>query len=474
VASVDEVLSRVDGAVLALIRSGEAHHGLFPSIIDRATLRMPEETPPLIAGQRDSDRAHRGCNLTHDEPTLFTMYALGDAASAAAADRYIERFVTHCTDTVSGLFPWGEHAYWNFDDDAPGNSVITPPGKEYGLTHDHLRACPLWLWEKLHAADSESPLRFGRGLDQHWRPGPPRRYIRHGYINDLVPWEPNPNGSRSSADFPRHGGFYIFDWAYAYSVSEDDSFLSRIREMVDYWWPLRRDDGLLALQSFTRPEVVRHHGLLAPGQTLSLAASLLEAADLLEGADAALTETMRQRAAVYIDGFLAAPHDMARGLFILTFKEDAPADDHRMSVWGSSYGQVPAAYLALVCNCVYRLTGDERLLAWARAAGSAYLTEPFPRDLAVPAMDAGMGLGLLADLGDISGDASWISGGLARCEELMQIYFDDDHALPRGAAGISWYDGQMGPGFLLHGMARLALLARDGAACALAADYTGR
>lgn len=55
----------------------------------------------------------------------------------------------------------------------------------------------------------------------------------------------------------------------------------------------------------------------------------------------------------------------------------------------------------------------------------------------------------------------------------MSVYFDNA-PLPRGAAGIDWYESQMGPGFLLHGLARTALLAQDRNNGALTADYTAR
>jgi len=58
-------------------------------------------------------------------------------------------------------------------------------------------------------------------------------------------------------------------------------------------------------------------------------------------------------------------------------------------------------------------------------------------------------------------------------ERLVSVYFDDA-PLPRGAAGIDWYESQMGPGFLLHGLARMALLAEDRTHCPLSADYTAR
>ncbi len=60
----------------------------------------------------------------------------------------------------------------------------------------------------------------------------------------------------------------------------------------------------------------------------------------------------------------------------------------------------------------------------------------------------------------------------ALAEKLIDVYFDAE--LPRGAAGIHWYESQMGPSFLLHGLAWIALLAENGEECALAADYTAR
>ena len=49
-----------------------------------------------------------------------------------------------------------------------------------------------------------------------------------------------------------------------------------------------------------------------------------------------------------------------------------------------------------------------------------------------------------------------------------------DGDLPRGASGIDWYESQMGPSFLQHGLARIALMACDGLPCILEGDYTAR
>ena len=135
-------------------------------------------------------------------------------------------------------------------------------------------------------------------------------------------------------------------------------------------------------------------------------------------------------------------------------------------------GQWPVAYVALIALCIYRLTEDERLLSWAEGAGRWYLKTPFPEGVSVPAMDAGLGVELLADLYDLTGDASWLERGFELTETLISIYMDGD--LIRGAAGIDWYESQMVPGDLLHGLARLALLALDRDGCPLRTNYTAK
>ena len=125
----EEILNRVCTALDRLIETGDRYHGLFPSFLDLNTNQMLTALPPHIPGQRDGDRACLGSNLIHDEATLKTMYALATAlgrpAYAQAADRYLQRFATHCTDTVSGLFPWGEHAFWHLAEERVGNSTST-------------------------------------------------------------------------------------------------------------------------------------------------------------------------------------------------------------------------------------------------------------------------------------------------------------------------------------------------------------
>jgi hypothetical protein len=434
---------------------------------------MLTDIPEEIPGQRDGDRAYTGSNLIHDTALLQAMLALG-GDNAKAAERYLERFATHCTDTLTGLFPWGEHAYWDLANDRPGFSHEVSRGyKHDNAIHDHLRQAPLWLWEKLYEYNPRCVERFAEGLNGHWSLPDRKEYIRHAFmLNDRC----HGTGKRS-CDFPRHSGFYILDLAYAWIKTGREDFRDQIISFFDYWWEKRHESGLLRIESRSPDEDEQFFNQLAPGQTVSLAVSLLETADLIESTDSELARDMRERASIYIDGFLSAPHDLHRGrYFILCHMDsDEPAPNGKglMPIWGSSYGVWPASYVALTCCQGYRLTGNTSLLDWAMSVGGGYASLPMPDDVKTPAMDAGLGLGLLADLYDITGDSKWLRAAETLALQLIDVYFCRGD-LPTGAAGIDWYESQMGPSFLLHGLARTALLAKDRANCPLAADYTAR
>src|SRR5687768_4183044 len=108
---------------------------------------MLRTLPPPIPGQRLGDRAHLGSTLIHDQASLATLYALATALArphySLAADKYLSYWATHCTDTATGLFPWGEHSYWHLIEDRVGNSYdLRGPDSTRLPTHDHLRQAP--------------------------------------------------------------------------------------------------------------------------------------------------------------------------------------------------------------------------------------------------------------------------------------------------------------------------------------------
>ncbi len=470
------ILDRVCRAIDLLVRAGEPYEGLIPSILDRETGRLPDALPPPIPGQRMEDRSYPGTNLMHDQPLLATMsalaVALGRSRYKTAVDAYLGHWAKCCTDTPTGLFPWGEHAFWDLRRREIGNSyLLRQPSRLAAMlpaTHDHLRQAPVWLLEALDAQNPRCIERFAEGMDFHWKEGEPDEYSRHAALEARV----RPSRDRRSFDFPRHGGFYLLDWTFAHRKTRKVGFLRQVERMMNYWWARRDARGLLPIESRSPESDAHFYNTNAPGQTLSFAASLLDAAPLLAETEPGLAKEMRRQAGVYTAGFLAAPHDPSSGTFVLLSDRATNEPKELMPVWGSRYGIWPASYVALIALRVYRSTGNDQLLVWASAAGMGYATEPLPRAVAVPAIDAGLGVALLADLYDITQRQQWLEAGLELAGRLLDAYLDAP--LPRGATGIEWYESQLGPAYLLHGLARVALLSKDGASCALAPDYTAR
>ena len=468
-----KMLNKVCRAIEILINAADKYEGLFPSILDRTTFEIPGSLPKNIKGQRNEDRAYPGNNLLHDEVLLRTMYdlskPLGRKDYSQAADKHLKRFATHCTNTVTGLFPWGEHSFWNLAKDEIGNSFpLAYPWWTDLPFHDHLRPAPFWMWEKLYEYNPKCVERFSEGLDYHWRDGEPQEYCRHANIQIKI----RPAREPRSCDFPRHGGFYIMDWSFAYTKTGRKDFLAQIHRMLDHWWEKRDENGMLLGESKSPKELTGWYGTNSPGQTMSLAMSLLETADFLKGTHPELSAIMQERGTVYANSFLSLPHDLEKGIYVSSARRDTNEALSTMSIWGSSYGSGTACSPAVLCLGLYRMTNSEGLFKWAEAVGRRYLSETVPDDMVIPAVDLGMAVGLMADLYDITGEKVWLYAGLKFARKLMEIYFDGD--LPRGEASIDFYDAQMGTGFLLYGLARIAMLSESRENCPIGPDYTGR
>ncbi|MAE65050.1 MAG: hypothetical protein CMJ18_12340 [Phycisphaeraceae bacterium] len=454
----DAILQVVCRAIDAMIAAADAHHGLFPSMIDPATHRMLEESPEAIRGQRDGDRAHQGSNLMHDHPLLLTMYGLSGALNrnvyADAADRYLSRFAAHCMKTPNGLLPWGEHAYWHLRNDAIGCGMSEAnPAWPHGAVHDHLRGAPKWLWSRLAALNADGVRRHALGLDWHLKDGLPLEYSRHAYVDEPTRPPRLTGAGDSSCDFPRHCGFYVFDVAFAFSRTPDDELRTHLERWIDYWWDKRPASG--PLPSDSRP-IPGQRPKPSCSQTISLACSLIEAARIAGEVDSALAATMRMRADDYIE----------RCITPLT--EEMQSASH----WDGGYGGPNLAAGAFKAMTAYVLCGRDPLRAAAAHVAERYAETDLPRDGSFPASSPGLALSLFASLYEHAHEPRWRDAGLRLAGEVCAIMFE--HALPRGATGIDWYESQLGAPLLLHALARIALLADDVEHCPLEQDDSYR
>ncbi len=475
VVTPEVIITKICNAIDLMIKSSKEYKGLFPSILHPQTGEMLMDKPPKIPGQRDGDRAHLGTNLIHDEPLLATMNALAETQSkpiyVEAVDRYLEHFAQNCTQTKTGLFPWGEHSFWHLIGERVGCSRNPAGG---AAIHDHLRQVPLWLWERLNTFNPVCVQTFADGLDYHWTKGDTLEYIRHANIDMKAHLD---RGGRS-CDFPRHSGFYIFDLVFAYTQDQRPETLKQIQNYTEYWWEKRDARGLLRIESRSPKEAESFFEKNAPTQTLSLGISLLESAALLESLLPELADKMQQYGLVYIGGFLAAPHNLETREFVSMCECETNRAYGQMSAWGSVYGSGTVGSTGVLCLGGWQLTQNERLMECARAIGNIYLDEKFPVDqvrsegFKIPASDAGLALELFADLYAITGESLWLEGGMELAKTVLEVYFPE--TLPYGASGIDWYESQMGAAYLIHGLARVALCQTMPDSCPLDPNYTAR
>ncbi len=147
------------------------------------------------------------------------------------------------------------------------------------------------MWEKLWQYNSSAVERFCRGLDGHFLAGEPLEYIRHARILQPGPY---PIREARSFDFPRHSGFYMFDWSFAYAKTGAQEYLNRIKKALDYWWVKRNAQNQLKSESRSPEHEIKHYKVISLGQTLSLGVSLLETASLVEDRSPKLAATMRE------------------------------------------------------------------------------------------------------------------------------------------------------------------------------------
>jgi hypothetical protein len=205
---------------------GPQRSGLFLSALDRTTLGPLAARPAAPDGIRRGDRPGRawsamnGANPHLDENLLRILYTLGeitgDPRYAKAADEELSWFFTHALSPATSLLSWGEHLSWDVMLDEP-----ICGGDE--MMHEFAR--PWVLWERCFALAPDESRKFALGLWEHQianhktggfdRHAP---YLEHGPVD--------------GKDFPRHAGFYIGTWCYAWKHTKDETFLRAMETLL--------------------------------------------------------------------------------------------------------------------------------------------------------------------------------------------------------------------------------------------------
>ena len=207
---------------------GPQKTGLLLSALDRTTLSplAGGRRPASPAGVRRGDRSGQpwsaltGANPQLDQNLLRVLYALSqitdDPKYAKVADEELSWFLKNTPSPKTGLLPWGEHLCWDVMEDRPISG-----GDE--MMHEFAR--PWVLWDRCFELAPEESKRFALGLWEHQI----ANHSTGGFDRHAPYFE---HGPVDGKDFPRHAGFYIATWAYAFKHTKDPTFPRAIETLL--------------------------------------------------------------------------------------------------------------------------------------------------------------------------------------------------------------------------------------------------
>jgi hypothetical protein len=423
-------------------RYGKVKSPMFASIIDMETHSNPLETPENSPGQRFGDRSIHGGNLFHDVMLLQAMNYMtsitGDTKYKLAADNYLSFFLQNCPDPNTGLFPWGEHAYWNFYEEKHANEI-----------HEYLGGVPNSFWERLWKINAKAVQREADGLINHITNLDNFHFDRHADMSTPAP-VPRPE-KYGGMNYQRHAGFYIGLWTFLYSKTKDKKYLELADKMIAHHWKLRNEkSGLPPDRTGTKDASV--------ASSLALSLSLLESATVLP--EGAAKEKYLTVAKSYLDAILRLPHKGEEGKFMVTIPSDAQPET-ASGTYGEPYvygygGGFSADYAALLVG-VYRLTKDERALKIAERFADFYSkNNPPPVSEAVYARVYATIIGLFNDLHEITRKPAYLEQSKRYARIAIENLYHN--GLYRGTTDIGHYEGSMMVGNLVYNLVWLQAL----------------
>ncbi|MFP4249649.1 MAG: hypothetical protein ACLFU7_08305 [Armatimonadota bacterium] len=415
-------------------RYGEVHSPMFCSILDMERLIHPKAAThpnmelPTVHGQRTADRTDNGGNLQQDVMAILAAHYVteitGDERYREIARDYLQFFLDNCTDTPTGLWPWGEHTYWDFFEET------------FARTNHHLLCAPLEFWELAYELNPEAVIGEADGIINHITDMDTFVFNRHADITRVLP-DPRPEDLQS-LDFPNSASRYLRLWAFAWSKTGDEKYLDWSNRLLDHleWTRIDGDGGLPVLSArSTRPQPDSAWWT----STMLVGMSLLEYAPLL--GDTPTADRFRE---------------FGEEMMALCAEQPLPSAD-RPPIFHVERGMGgPKTFWAQA----YRMTGNEHFLEAARRMAMPYLAlEQMPEDIPLRAQSYGVAINLMMDMYEFESDPKWLEAAEKYARWAIEtLYFN---GLFRGTPDLWYQDAHLGTATLVYALVRVDAAVED-------------
>ena len=436
-------------------RYGKEHTPLFAAALDRREMRLgSKEDFGSIPDIRETDRSLGGANPLWEIGLYEILYALtehtGQVKYAEAADQSLTYFFDHCQSPATGLMAWGEHLFWDFEQEAVGY-----------VKNDYHEANAWPFWEKCYALSPEACWKFALGeWDHQVADQETGDFSRHARF--LM------HGPETGSDFPRYAGQMIERWAIAYGRPENkdrerrEELLEALAVMVG-----RMESNMEETETGYLP-ALKGADYVWVTSNLELARCLTEALAVVEGE---LAERMKRLALAQDRNFLKAPHEITEGGgFAVTLHAHTGVPRHRSmnkpysATWSTGYGFGTHAGVAnLLKERMGQLEVGHQDIAAAyqnlilQAADQYLDTEPDTTQPQNPDAFSDV-MELMLSAHQLTGEDKYLQRARYFADMGISLFLDDGFPLPKATSQHVHYETITGGPEFMHALLQLAFV----------------
>lgn len=467
---------------------GQRESPLFSTMLRRDRIGLvdrPEQTIPMTRdahGVRSGDRAWNAANIDDHYPLYQLLYRLGSVPGgqryADAADEALG-FYAEETAFATGLIPWGEHAAFRLDEDAP-----TRHASDWSdLKHEHQLGMSE-VYPELFRVAPEAMIAYAKA---NWE--------EHVYDKDNVRWAHQTRLDGAYADegflFARTAGHITYLLALAYEASAEPAerlelgaFISAIAtahnarrhpdsDAVTQWWGTSARDGE-TLRDIGHSAFNDLQGVIDAQRALDV--------DVLPATVAAEVHDWVSRST---RTFTTIAHPFAEGgvgylnrVDLADLSAEPDPIGGNQEPWCTAYGRIgTVASRASDVMLRYRQTGNRELLSLARAAAEWYRGKRPECDVVIGEAATALPIwpqpvasviDLNLDLYEATGEPEFLGEASSLGEYALDAFGLTDAALPNvfavgHASAFDHYEAHTGGAALMLSLYRLGNIGSAGA-----------